>query len=99
MGLDIGTIKLHNMARIDTIQQRRDLSLLCMMYELKQLHLYERVIKQDDKYTFQPDIAAVGVYTRSPYYIGANLWNNLPVNIQQARTKAQFKCEVKPLLN
>ena len=38
--MDIDINELHSRARIDPLQQRRDLSLLCMMYELKQLHLY-----------------------------------------------------------
>ena len=78
-----------------------DLSLLCIMYEMKQLNLYEhvgeRVTRQGDKYMFHTDIANVGVYARSPYFLGSQLWNKLPRNIQNARTKSQFKLEVKKL--
>ena len=69
------------------------------MYDLKQQQLYEkignRVTRQGEKYIFQTEILNVGVYMRSPYYIGANLWNNLPYDVQNARTKAQFKINLK----
>ena len=101
--IDIRTTELHNMARIDTLQQRRELSLLCMMYDLKQLGLYEkigdRITRQCDKYIFHYDIANVGAYMRSPYYIGARSWNKMPANIQDARTKSHFKYEVNFFLN
>ena len=67
--IDICTIDLHNQARIDTLQKRRDLILLCRMYELKQLHFYEKIrdrrTRQCDKYIFETDISSVGIYTRS----------------------------------
>ena len=99
---DICTADLHNQARVATLQQQRDLSLLCIMYELKQLHLYEkigdRVTRQCDKYIFQTDVASVGVCTRSPYHIGSKLWNSLPAISQHARTRARFNYEVRCLL-
>ena len=96
---DISTTELHAMAHIELLQNRRNLSLLCIMYDLKQQQLYEkignRVTRQGEKYIFQTEISNVGVYMRSPYYIGANLWNNLPYDVQNARTKAQFKLNLK----
>ena len=72
-----------------------------MMYDLKQQRTYERigarVTRQGDKYIFQTEISSVGIYTRSPYYVGANLWNDLPANIQFARSKAQSKIDLKTL--
>ena len=80
-----------------------EMSLLCMMYELKQLHLYERIgeraTRQGDKYIFQTDVAVSGVYARSPYYIGSKLWNSLTVDIQNARSNNKFKCELKTFCN
>ena len=96
--IDVRTIELHNMARVDTLQKHRELSLLCMMYDLKQLGMYDRIrdpiTRQCDKYIFRSDIANVGIYMRSLYYVGARSWNKLPANIQHARRKARFKYEV-----
>ena len=99
--VEISVNDLHADAKVDLLKKRRDLNLLCIMYEMKQQRLYERigdrVTRQGDKYVFQTDIVNLGVYARSPYYIGSQLWNELPSNIQNARTKAQFKHEVKTL--
>ena len=96
---DIGTIELHTLAKIDRLHYRRDLNLLCIMYDLKQHHVYERIgvrpTRHGDKYVFQTEISSTGAYTRSPYYIGAKLWNDLPMNIQFARTKSQFKNDLR----
>ena len=89
---------LHTNARVNLLKTRRDLSLLCVMYDLKQLQLYEHIVdrptRQGEKYVFHTDIAVVGAYARSPYYLGSKLWNNLPSRIQNVRTKAQFKNEL-----
>ena len=99
--VDISINDLHNNARVSLLNERRDLNLLCIMYDLKQLHLYERTrdreTRQGKTYIFQTYIALVGIYTRSPYYVGSKLWNNIPSNIQNTGTKAQFKHELKTL--
>ena len=99
--VDVTTNELHTMAKVNLLKERRDLNLLCIMYEMKQLQLHERIgvraTRQGDKYTFHTDIANVGAYTRSPYYTGSRLWNNLPSHIQNVQTKTQFKNEVKSL--
>ena len=96
--MDIGINVLHDRAKIKKLKSRRDMSLLCLMYDLKQMRLYEyigeRVTRQGDKYTFRTDISATSIYGRSPYYTGSKLWNSLPAHVQNARTKAQFKGEL-----
>ena len=83
------------------LKERRDLNLLCIMYEMKQLHIYERIgvcaTRQCDNYVFHTDITVTGAYGRSPYYIESKLWNDLPSDIQHARTKTQFQNELKSL--
>ena len=99
--IDTSVNDLHVMARVKLLNERRDLSLLCIMYEMKQMQLYERVgeriTRQHDKYIFQTDVVNVGTYARSPYYCGSMLWNKLPSRIHEARTKAHFKSELKTL--
>ena len=99
--MDIGINVLHDRSQISPLQKRRDMSLLCLMYDLKQLHLYEligeRATRQGDKYTFTTNVSTTSIYERSPYYTGSKLWNNLPAYVQNARSKTQFKCELKSL--
>ena len=75
--MDISINDLHINARGSLLNERRDLNLLCIMYDLKQLHLYERIsdceTMQGDKYIFQTYIALLGIYARSPYYVGSKL--------------------------
>ena len=66
---------------------------------LVEVHSYEkvgaRITRQGNKYIFQTDVPTVGAYTHSLYYLGANLWNKLPFNIQNAKTKVLFKNDLK----
>ena len=59
--VDISVNELPTNAKIDLLNERRELSLLCIMYEMKQLKLYEhiggRATPQGDKYMFHTDIA------------------------------------------
>ena len=82
-----------------SVERTEDLSLLCIMYKMKQLHLCERIgdpaTRKGDIYVFQTDIAVVGAYARSPYYYESKLWNSLPSNIQNAKTKAYIPLQSK----
>ena len=53
---DITIARLHETAKVDTLQQRMMLQLMSMMYECKMLNLYERIpirnTRQVDKYIF-----------------------------------------------
>ena len=68
--VDISIKDLHINARVSLLNERRDLNLLCIMYDLKQLHLYERIsdceTRQGDKYIFQTYKALMGIYMRVP---------------------------------
>ena len=39
---DIGTVRLHENARIDKLCDRRNLALLCIMFDLHQIGMYIR---------------------------------------------------------
>ena len=46
-------------------------------------------------YIFYLKVSHTGIYAYSPYYIGANIWNNLSVTLQNNNKKAQLKKETK----
>ena len=100
---DISTTRLHENARIDKLGDRRNLALLCIMFDLRQKGMYEkkgnRITRVTEGYTFELSIAHMGLFVKSPYYIGANMWNRLPVNIQKMNNKERFKNEIKSRLN
>ena len=54
-----------------------------------------RVTRATDGYKFDLKIPHSGIYPKSPYYVGANSWNNLLPNIQNMTSKAQFKKELR----
>ena len=61
------------------------------MIDLKQNNMYEdignRRTRASDKYIFDPDTPKLGVYAKSPYYVGVNMWLKLPVHIQNLNSK------------
>ena len=54
-----------------------------------------RVTPATEGYIFDLTIPQLGVYAKSPFYVGANMWNLLPVNIRNSNTKVRFKNELK----
>ena len=75
---------------------------MCIMYDLCQNGMYEkkpiRATRAAEGYIFDQSVPNIGVYASSPYYMGANMWNLLPVNIQKMNKKEQFKYELKERL-
>ena len=78
---------------------RRDLALMCIMYDFRQKGMYEKktnhMTRAADGYTFELTVPHIGVYAKSPCYPGANMWNSLPVDTQNLNNKSQFKCEMR----
>ena len=59
---------------------------MCIMYDLYQKgKMYEKIenraTQAADGYTFDLTIPNMGVYAKSPYYVGASMLNLLPVNV------------------
>ena len=69
------------------------------MYDLRQNNMYEkvsnRITRANDGYMFETATPNTGIYARSPNYIGAKMWNALPVHIQNSISKEQFKYELR----
>ena len=99
---DISITRLHENARIEKLCDRRNLFLMCIMYDLYQKGTYEKIANRAtrtaDGYTFDLTILNMGVYAKSLYYVGASIWNLLPVNVRNKNNKEQFKHEVRERL-
>ena len=99
---EITTVLLHENAKLEKLCDRRNVALMCIMYDLCRNRMYEkvasRVTRAADGYTFDLTVPHMGVYAKSPYYVGANMWNVLPLNIRNSNTKAHFKYEIKDRL-
>ena len=80
---DISIADLHLQPQLSPLQERREMQLLGSMYDISGNERYvqnPRVhTQQADKITFCTEIEQYDIYRRSPYYVGSNLWSDLPV--------------------
>ena len=69
------------------------------MFTFVQNNKYRKVVVRNtrtiDTYVFDTDIVHLGIYANSPYYVGARLWNNLPLEIKNTRNKGVFSTLVQ----
>ena len=54
-----------------------------------------RITRNINRYIFDTKLVNLTVYGRSPYLVGARLWNGLPQEIQDQRTTNNFKLVLK----
>ena len=98
---DCSVVDLHRRANLDTLDIRRELQLLGLMYDISNNPSYivtpRANTRQAEKITFKTDIVSYDIYRRSPYYVGCNLWNTLPVTTQKERSRTAFKSEIRKL--
>ena len=63
---------------------------------------YERAVtrntRQTDKYTIGKNIVNLELYSRSPYYIGGKIWNNLSRHVQDLSTNESYKHAIYDLV-
>ena len=64
-------MQLHDNARFDHLSVRRDLALMCIMYDLRHNNMYEkgvaRVTCANQGYIFYLKVPHTGLYAKSPY--------------------------------
>ena len=81
---EIGTDILHRTARVNTLNLRREVQLLNIMFTLKLNNKYKKesssVTRNVDRYVFKTDIVHKDIYSRSPFFCGVTLWNSIPVD-------------------
>ena len=99
---EINTARLHENVQMEKLCDRMDLALLCLMYDLCKQERYERianrVTRATNGYVFDLTMPHMSVYSKSPYYVGANMWNSLPINIRNSDSKEQFKQNMRDFL-
>ena len=97
--VDINTTVLHENAKMEKLCDRRTVSLSCIMYDLYQQGMYERnvtrVTRAANGFTFDLMVPRMSVYAKSPYYVGANVWNLLPTDIRNTDSKDEFKQKMR----
>ena len=78
--------RLHQLAKVDTLEIRGDIQLLNLMFHLKSnktIHkVMERNTRSAERYVFDTEIVHMDVYAKSPYIKSVCLWNSLSNDIQ-----------------
>ena len=96
---DISVADLHSRASIDQLHTRREIQLLGLMYDISNNPSYVLApranTRQADKIMFKTEIVKYDIYQRSPHYVGCNLWNKLPADLQNKMSKGDFRTEVR----
>ena len=87
--------ELHKKSKMLSLEQRMQKQLLWLMYidslDVNNRKGNNRVLRNNDKYTFKVDRKIGTRYQRSPFYRGTLLWNELSVHIQTANDVIRFK--------
>ena len=92
---DITTEDLHDLASLMPLDDRRELHLMNHMHKYKEhgpwLHETVPSTRKAEKINFDTEIPILSVYSDSPYYVRAKIWNDLPSKLQSQETKANFQ--------
>ena len=92
---DMSILRLHTMANVELLEQRRMKQLMCDIYDIVSMAKQPRVILQNTrmatKNNVELELPNTQLYSRSPYYIGGQIWNKLPKMTQAQKTKESFK--------
>ena len=76
---------LHDPSKIISLEQRRRIQLLVLMYTKSKDVTMHKVFANDTRNSrrivFKTDSKEGGLYKRSPYFIGTKLWNLLPNDV------------------
>ena len=90
---------LHARCKIVSLEQRRRIQLLLLMYKKSKdinLHkIFPRNTRASQRMVFKTDQYEGTLYKRSPYFIGCNYWNNLPIHDIELPDILSFKKRLK----
>ena len=96
---DMSIDYLHNVVRINLLKVRRKIQILIIMYSLKCNDRFKRpglrFTRNAERYLFDTDIVHLDIYARSPYFKGVELWNPLPIDIQNINDGFIFRNSIK----
>ena len=97
----ISLVKLHEKANLASLEQRRYIQLLTLMYKNSKKEgnriIGARATRQQEKYVFRTDNKIGTKYSNSPYYKGSKLWNVLDKDVQFSDSIFLFKQHVKKM--
>ena len=83
---DISVLRLHEVSTICLLSTRRQIQLSKIMLNLAQHNKFRktetRATRAANTYVFNTDNVHLGIYSKSPYYRGVKLWNDLPIEIR-----------------
>ena len=99
---DISVSRLHTMANVDMLDKRRMTQLMCIIYDIAPSSQQNRVVlhntRMATKNNIEIGLANMQLYSRSPYYVGGQIWNNLPKLTQELKTKERFKRAISGII-
>ena len=88
---------------LDSLQNRRDIQLACIMYRLSKMNryidntVYRENLRSEDKIKFNCPFTKISKIRKSPFYRGVDLWNSLKVEHHRAENKKKFKNLLKTI--
>ena len=99
----ISLTELHKNSNLSSLEQRRCIQLLTLMYKMSKEEsnrkVYIRNTREQDKFEFKQDTKIGTKYQYSPFYKGCNLWQKLTREIQFSESITLFKQHVKTMYN
>ena len=91
--------EMHLEAKLASLEQRRQLQLLCLMYIYKNFANVERIFarntRQGRRFNFCVDNYKYK-YKSSPYFKGTILWDRLPDDVMALPTLLKYKKDIRP---
>ena len=69
----------------------------CQSKNVGNIRIAIRRTRGADKIVFSLPTKCSGKYLRNPYYIGTQLWNNLPEDTQRSENMFQFAKKITPM--
>ena len=91
--------EMHKTANLSSLEQRRCIQLLTLMYKLSQdvtnRKIGARNTRNQDKFVFKMDSKIGTTYEKSPFYKGCKLWDKLTKEVQFSNSVTLFKQVIK----
>ena len=87
---------MHNRANLLSLEQRRQIQVLCLMFihkyrDLNARRIHHRMTRAANIYSFVRERYNCTKYRTSPYYKGSLLWDALPLVSKRCQTLLEFK--------
>ena len=95
--------RLHNEFKILSLEQRRQIQLLKLLFHRSKNPIYLKIpvrpTRANVKVNFIIMSRTTTKYLNSPFIRGTIIWDNLPVEVQKSRSICEFKKKLTPVYN